>query len=110
MSSCLDRETQARLAHGKLPTEILRQPQYSPLAIWQQVAGVLAATGGGFDSLPIANVKAAQNVLLSTLAQKHSKVVTELSSGVAPSDATKRTIMDTATKIAKAYRQSQEQQ
>ena len=109
-SADLDSETQGRLARGQLLTEILKQPQYSPLAIWQQVAGVLAATGGAFDSLPIANVKAAQNALLSTLAQKHSKVVTELSSGVAPSDATKRTIMDTATKIAKAYRQSQEQQ
>src|SRR3989344_3630175 len=54
-SSDLDIETQARLARGQLLTEILKQPQYSPLAIWQQVAGVLAATGGAFDGLPPAD-------------------------------------------------------
>ncbi len=107
-SSDLDSETQARLARGQLLTEILKQPQYSPLAIWQQVAGVLAATGGAFDSLPIANVKAAQNALLSTLAQKHPKAVAELSNGEAPSDALMQTIMDAAAQVAKAYHQPKE--
>ena len=109
-SSDLDSETQGRLARGQLLTEILKQPQYSPLAIWQQVAGVLAATGGAFDSLPIANVKAAQNALLQTLAQKHVKLIQELNKGDAPSDAIKKTIMDTAAQVAKAYHQPREKQ
>src|SRR3990167_6790211 len=109
-SADLDSETQGRLARGQLLTEILKQPQYSPLAIWQQGAGVLAATGGAFDSLPIANVKAAQNALLQTLAQKHVKLIQELNKGDAPSDAIKKTIMDTAAQVAKAYHQPREKQ
>lgn len=102
-SSDLDAQTQARLARGQLLTEILKQPQYSSLAIWQQVAGILAATDGAFDGLPIASVKPAQMALLSALAQKHPKVVTELQTGAAPSESVKKTIMDVATQIAKQY-------
>ncbi len=103
-SADLDVETQGRLARGQLLTEVLKQPQYSPLAIWQQVASVLAATGGAFDGLATLNVKPAQMALLSTLAQKQSKVVSELSSGDAPNEAVKKIIMDTATQIAKQYK------
>ncbi len=102
-SSDLDAETQARLARGVLLTEILKQPQYSPLAIWEQVASIVAATEGAFDGLPQENVKPAQQALLARLVQKHSKLVAELNKGDAPSDATKKTIVATAQQIAKQY-------
>ncbi|OVE78613.1 F0F1 ATP synthase subunit alpha, partial [bacterium G20] len=103
-SADLDTETQGRLARGQLLTEILKQPQYSPLSTWQQVASILAATGGAFDGLPVENIKPAQTALLNTLAQKHAKIVAELSSGDAPSDTAKKTIMDVAGQIAKQYK------
>ncbi len=102
-SADLDAETQGRLARGQLLTEVLKQPQYSPLAIWQQVASVLAATGGAFDGLTIENVKPAVTALLSTLAQKHAKVVSELNAGDAPSETIQQTIMSVASQIAKQY-------
>lgn len=102
-SSDLDAETQARLSRGRLLTELLKQPQYSPLSVWQQVASIVAATNGAFDEVPIENIKAAQEALLTTITQKHSKIVSELSGNEAPSDATKKTIIDTASQIAKQY-------
>jgi len=102
-SSDLDAQTQALLARGQLLTEILKQPQYSPLSTWQQVASVLAATAGAFDGLPIEGVKAAQEALLNTLSQKHAKIVDELQSGDTPSEQTKKTVIDSATQIAKQY-------
>ena len=102
-SSDLDAQTQARLARGQLLTEILKQPQYSPMSIWQQVASVLAATAGAFDGLPIESVKAAQEALLNTLSQKHTKIVDELQSGDTPSEQTKETVINSATQIAKQY-------
>ncbi len=102
----LDPETQARLARGQLLTEILKQPQYSPLSIWQQVASILAATGGAFDKLPIENVKAAQNAMLESLAQKQAKAMNELNKGEAPDDKTKKLIMETAETVAKQYQRS----
>jgi len=102
-SSDLDAQTQALLARGQLLTEILKQPQYSPLSTWQQVASVLAATAGAFDGLPIEGVNAAQEALLNTLSQKHAKIVDELQSGDTPSEQTKKTVIDSATQIAKQY-------
>src|SRR5579864_8808820 len=59
-SSDLDADTQARLARGLLLTELLKQPQYSPLSIWQQVITIMAGTSGAFDGIPAANIKSAQ--------------------------------------------------
>ncbi len=102
-SSDLDADTQARLARGRLLTEVLKQPQYSPLSTWQQVVCVLSATEGAFDNVPIENLKAAQTAMMAELEQKHKAVVTELSKGEKPSDAAKKAIVDAATKIAKQY-------
>lgn len=109
-SSDLDAETQSRLSRGRLLTEILKQPQYSPLSVWQQVASILAATAGAFDEVPIDNIKAAQSALLSTLSQKHPKRVSELSKGDAPSEELKKTIIEEAGKIAKQYHVVKEKQ
>ncbi|MBX4199385.1 F0F1 ATP synthase subunit alpha [Candidatus Saccharibacteria bacterium] len=102
-SSDLDSETQGRLARGQLLTEILKQPQYSPLSVWQQVVSILAATNGAFDGIPTESIKAAQSALLSTMSQKHAKIVDELNKGEKPSEETQKKIIEAATQIAKQY-------
>src|SRR5215207_1350866 len=47
--SDLDKSTQQQLARGRRLTEILKQPQYRPLAVEKQVAIMFAATNGYFD-------------------------------------------------------------
>jgi F-type H+-transporting ATPase subunit alpha len=103
-SSDLDAETQARLTRGQLLTEILKQPQYSPLSIWQQAAGIAAATAGAFDDVPVENVKAAQEALMTSLEQHHKKIIAELEKGDEMSDATKKVIADAAANVAKQYK------
>jgi len=103
-SSDLDAETQARLARGRLLTEILKQPQYSPLGVWQQAASILAATEGAFDVLPVENVKAAQSALLAHLQQHNKAVVEELDEGSQLSDTAKKAVVDAATKVAAQYK------
>jgi len=51
--SDLDKTTQAQLNRGRRLTEILKQPQYRPLAIEKQIAIIYAATGGFTASLPV---------------------------------------------------------
>jgi F-type H+-transporting ATPase subunit alpha len=102
-SSDLDAETQVRLARGRLLTEVLKQPQYSPLSIWQQVVCVFSATEGAFDNVPIENLKAAQTAMMAEIELKHKAVITELDKGDKPSDQVKKTILDVASKIAKQY-------
>jgi F-type H+-transporting ATPase subunit alpha len=101
-SSDLDEETRARLSRGLLLTELLKQPQYTPLAVWQQVVTILAGTEGALDGVPADKVKAAQEALLSQLEHKHKKLIEKLSSEK-PTDDDKKAIIEVAKQIAKQY-------
>jgi len=103
-SSDLDPETQARLARGRLLTEVLKQPQYSPLSIWQQVVSVLAATEGAFDGLDIDDVKPAQAALMDQIEKKNKKLVEKFDKGEKPDDDDKKVIVEVAKQIAKQYK------
>jgi F-type H+-transporting ATPase subunit alpha len=56
-SSDLDRATQAQLARGERMVEVLKQDQYRPMAISDQVMIIFAVTNGYADELPLAQVK-----------------------------------------------------
>lgn len=104
LSSDLDAETQAQLTRGRLLTELLKQPQYSPMSVWQMTASIIAGTSGAFDNVPVENVKAAQTALLTTLEQKHKKTVGELIKGEKPTDALRDAVTKAAESVAKQYK------
>jgi len=106
-SSDLDAETQARLSRGQLLTEILKQPQYTTLHVWQQVVSILAATEGTFDNIHIEKVKAAQSALLTELEQHHKKIIEQIDKGTPPSDADKAIILRAARQVAGGYKVSE---
>jgi F-type H+-transporting ATPase subunit alpha len=56
----LDPETRRRLERGRRVREVLRQPQYEPLAVSAQIATLLAATEGLFDALDVEAVADAE--------------------------------------------------
>src|SRR5216110_2204890 len=55
--SDLDKSTQAQLNRGARLVEILKQPQYEPLAVERQVAIIYAGTNGYLDSIPVSEVR-----------------------------------------------------
>jgi F-type H+-transporting ATPase subunit alpha len=55
--SDLDPATQKQLNRGKRLVEILKQPQYQPLAVEKQVAIVFAATNGYLDAVPVEKLR-----------------------------------------------------
>lgn len=103
-STDLDADTKHRIERGQRLTELLKQPQYSPYSVWEQTAMLLAATEGHFDNIPVNKVKVAKEALLARLSSKHGKVMSELNKGDKPTDAMKKTILDTAEAIAKEYK------
>lgn len=105
-STDLDAETKHRLDRGQRLTELLKQPQYSPYSIWEQVAMLFSASEGIFDEIPAGKVNDAREALLGELAQKHKKDMEKLNEGGAPDDKTKKVILDVAQKIAKDYKES----
>ena len=62
--SDLDASTQKMLARGERLTELLKQPQYKPFAVEEQVAVIYAGTRGYLDPFPTAKVGAFQEALL----------------------------------------------
>ena len=65
--SDLDAVTQRLLARGERLTELLKQPQYSPLAVQEQVVVIYAGTRGYLDIIPTAQVGRFEAELLSRL-------------------------------------------
>ncbi|MEN9238806.1 MAG: F0F1 ATP synthase subunit alpha, partial [Thermostichus sp. DG_1_6_bins_120] len=72
-ASDLDEATQKQLARGQRLQEILKQPQYSPLSLDQQVAIIYAGTRGYLDDIPVEKVAAFKQGLLSYLSSAHPK-------------------------------------
>src|SRR5579864_8258308 len=65
--SDLDASTQKMLARGERLTELLKQPQYKPFAVEEQVAVIYAGTRGYLDPFPTARVGKFQEALLGKL-------------------------------------------
>ncbi len=69
-ASDLDASTQALLARGERLTELLKQDQYSPLRMEEQVAVLYAGVNGYLDGLAVGDVKRYETGLLSALNDK----------------------------------------
>ena len=102
-SSDLDEDTKQRIERGRRLTEILKQPQYTPLSVWQQVAVVMAGTSGAFDEVPVEKIKETMAGLFSLLHSQHRKEMTELNKGDKASDKTEKIILKAAKEVAKDH-------
>lgn len=102
-STDLDAETRHRIERGQRLTELLKQTQYHPLAIWEMYSMLLAATNGAFDKVPIEKLKTAEASLLRDLKSNYSKLIEQINKGDEPDDKNKKIILDLATEVAKAY-------
>jgi F-type H+/Na+-transporting ATPase subunit alpha len=76
--SDLDAATQRMLARGERLTELLKQPQYAPLAVEEQVAVIYAGTRGYLDRVPTAQVQRWERELLSFLHGKHQQILDDI--------------------------------
>jgi F-type H+-transporting ATPase subunit alpha len=73
--SDLDKATQAQLNRGRRLVEILKQPQYQPLAVEKQVIIVYAATKGFIDPVAIEDVRRYEEDLYRFLEARHPRVL-----------------------------------
>jgi len=103
-STDLDVETKQRIERGQRLTELLKQPQYSPYAIWQMYSSLLAATEGVFDSVPVDKILLAEDSLYRELKAKHPKMVDSINTGNEPPEDDRKTILRVATAIADSYK------
>jgi len=76
--SDLDASTQKLLNRGARLTELLKQKQFSPLTMEEQVASIYAGTNGYLDSLPVNKVTEYEAEMLSFLHSEHPDVLAEI--------------------------------
>ena len=74
-SSDLDQSTQNLLARGARLTELLKQPQYSPLAVEEQVVSIYAGTRGHLDKIDVSRVVEFERALLDDLHQNGQDIL-----------------------------------
>jgi F-type H+-transporting ATPase subunit alpha len=73
--SDLDATTQRLLNRGARLTELLKQPQFSPLKMEEQVVVIYAGVNGYLDPLPIGRVRAFEDGLLSLVRTTHADIL-----------------------------------
>jgi F-type H+-transporting ATPase subunit alpha len=76
--SDLDKATQERLAHGKLLTEILKQPQYAPWSLGAEIAILYAAINGYLSDYRIEDVRSGVDAMLKSLGYQHADLLATL--------------------------------
>ena len=85
--SDLDASTQRQLARGERLVELLKQGQYAPLDIVDQVLALFAATKGHLDSVPVKHISEAEKDLIDHFKAKHADIVKQLDKEKVISDA-----------------------
>ncbi|MCE3009410.1 MAG: F0F1 ATP synthase subunit alpha [Proteobacteria bacterium] len=74
-ASDLDKASQMQLARGRRLVEILKQPQYAPVKVEEQIAIIFAATSGYTDVIHESDVKRFEREVIEFLRQKHSFIL-----------------------------------
>ncbi len=82
----LDPATQRQLARGARVVEVLKQPQYQPMPVEQQVVVIFAVTNGLIDDVNVPEIKAWEKGLLEFMAAQHEGLIGEIKTRKALSD------------------------
>ncbi len=101
--SDLDDATKAQIDRGQRLTELLKQPQYQPMSVWEQFVSIHAVTSGAFDNVPVAKIKEAQAALLTQLWKNNKDAMRELNKGDKPADEQLKLIDDVTQAAAKGF-------
>ncbi len=72
--SDLDKATRAQLDRGQRLTELLKQPQYTPMPLDEQVIGIYAVTNGWADDVPVDKISSFEAGLLQFMRTVHPEI------------------------------------
>ena len=75
----LDKATQAQLVRGERMVELLKQGQYQPMALEDQIVGIFAGINGYLDDLPVGRVREFETMLQAFVRKNYPDVAHEIS-------------------------------
>jgi F-type H+-transporting ATPase subunit alpha len=101
--SDLDASTQRLLNRGARLTELLKQPQFSPLKTEEQVVAIYAGVNGYLDTLPVTKVREFEDGLLRLMRDKHTDILDSIRSEKQITDAMAPKLKAAVDAYAKAF-------
>jgi len=102
-ASDMDASTRQLLSRGERLTELLKQSQYSPMEVEEQVAVIFAGVKGYLDQIPTQKIGEFEQALLQKLNTKGSKVLDSIRKDKAISDDTEKSLKDTLDQLVKNF-------
>ena len=102
-ASDLDASTQRLLARGARLTELLKQPQYQPLPMEEQVVSIYAGVNGHLDGIPVGAVNRFEAQLLDHVRDNHADILLTIRESGALDDDTKAKLEDVVSAYAKTF-------
>ena len=101
--SDLDAATQKLLNRGARLTELLKQPQFSPMPFEEQTVSIFAGTNGYIDDVPVDRVTDYEAQMLSFMRAEHADVLEEIRTTGKFEDDTKNKVVDALKTFAKQF-------
>ncbi|GJM24753.1 MAG: hypothetical protein DHS20C16_11680 [Phycisphaerae bacterium] len=99
----LDKSTQAQLDRGMRMVELLKQPQYVPLNVADQVISIFAGTGGLLDPIPVDKVLDFESKMLQVIRDEFPEIRDEITNTRTMSDDTSAKLKKTIEDFARRY-------
>ncbi|PXY20962.1 F0F1 ATP synthase subunit alpha [Prauserella muralis] len=106
-ASDLDAASKAQLDRGARLYELLKQPQYSPVPVEQQVVTVFLGTNGHFDDVPIEDTARFNAEFLQNLRHKHEDVFAEIREKGKWTDELAERVVSAVTEFKKGFTTSE---
>jgi F-type H+-transporting ATPase subunit alpha len=100
----LDRASQRRLERGHRMVELLKQPQFAPLSVGEQVVTILAGSAGLLDEIAVGSITAFATDLLRWLNERHPDIVREIDQTGKLSDELAEKIAERVKEFKSTYR------
>ena len=102
-SSDLDASTQQLLARGARLTELLKQPQFSPMPVEEQVVSIYSGTKGYLDKLPVDKVGAFEARLISEVRSRQPAVLESIRETREMKPDVEKTLVGVLDDVAKSF-------
>jgi len=99
--SDLDRATQERLNRGQRLMEVLKQPQYQPMPVEEQVAVLFAATNGYLDDLPLSSIREFERGFLRFLREDRPAILEAIRAEKAISEGNQSALQEAVVEFKK---------
>ena len=102
-ASDLDASTQQLLNRGSRLTELLKQPQFSPLAVEEQVVVIFAGVNGYLDKFPLDSVQRFEHGFLADVKANHADILTGIRESQELTDDLRKKLTDALDSYAAAF-------